>query len=279
MNKLTTYTALVAAALTACLSQNAWSDETPASESAAVAEQTPAPESAVAPVQYPPALPGGYAQTWQQPPHWRAPQQVYGHFPPPYPQLGQYPAYPAAPATARENPLSAELKQTQDRLNAKSTELDAAHSRLDQLRGELQECLAADARLTDEIDYSTREQQALRVRVTELISTLNTARATLEQQHQLISDHQAQYRQLSAERDQLQNTLAGRDEQLAALQSELQAARQALAQASARASSAAEALTAARLQIEAHRDALAKLGHELERQGSRLQEDPHVATE
>lgn len=274
MSRFTSYAALTAAALIIGLPQTAWTEDTPPEEPAAAVEQAPATQGSAAPGPYPPATPGGYAQAWQQPPQWRMPQPGYGYFQPRYPQAGQYPAYPAAPATAAASPLSAELKQAQEELSAKSGELDAARGQLDQVQGKLQDCLAADARLTNELDYSTREQQALRVRVTELLSTVNTARATLEQQHQLISDHQAQHHELTLETERLHGELAGRDEQLAALQSELETTTQALAESQARTGSAIEALTFARQQIEAHRNALAELEAELERQVQRLQDEP-----
>ena len=266
MNKLTTLAALVAVAMIATMSEGAWSAEATTNGTAAPAEQTPAPAS--------PVVPGGYAQTWQQPPHWRAPQQFYGHLPPRYPPIGQYQAFPAQPATApaaRENPLSAELKQTQAQLAAKSSELDEANRMLDQLRAKLQESLTAETRLSDKVTYSTREQNALRVRVTDLVKTLNTANATLEQQHQLLNDQQAHNQTLTAERDQLRSEFANRDKQLTALQYELQAAMQALAQAVTRASTAAEALSAARVQIGMHSNEPTKLEAEPGQQENRLQ--------
>jgi len=280
MNKLTIFATLAAAALIGSLPGSAWSEETASNGSPAPAEPTPAPASAVAPGWYPPAYPGGYAQTWQQAPRW--PQQGYGQFAPYYPPGGQYQAYPAAPATApaaRENPLSAELKQTQEQLTAKSSELNEARGMLEQLRDELQDSLATEGFLSDKMTYCSREQQALRVRVTELVETLKTSNATLEQQHQLINNHQANNQALTAERDQLHNALASRDEQLATLQSELQSAMQALAQERARAGTADEALSAARAQIGMHRDELSKLEAELEQLESRLQGDPQEQTE
>jgi septal ring factor EnvC (AmiA/AmiB activator) len=233
MIKLTTFAALVAIALVATVAESAWSGETTAYESAASAEQTPAPAS--------PVVPGGYAQTWPQPPRWHAPQRIFGRMPPQYPPGQQFQSFPPQPAmapAARENPLNAVLKQTQEQLSAKSSELIEAHSMLEQLRGKLQDSLAAEARLSDKVTYSTREQHALRVRVTDLIKTLNTANATLEQQHQLINDLQAQNQTLMAERDRLRSEFASRDRQLTTLQSELQAAMQTLAQAKSRTSDA-----------------------------------------
>jgi len=266
MNKLTTLAALVALAMIATMAESAWSAETTANGTAAPAEQTPAPAN--------PVVPGGYGQSWPQPPHWRAPQQIFGRTQPQYPPARQYQPFPPQPATApaaQENPLSAKLKQAQEQLASKSSELIEAHSMLEQLRGKLQDSLAAEARLTGKVKYSTREQNALRVRVTDLVKTLNTANATLEQQHQLLNDHQAHNQALKAERDQLRSEFASRDKQLTALQYELQATMQALTQAMTRASTAAEALSAARVQIGMHSNEPTKPEAEPGRQEIRLQ--------
>ena len=124
----------------------------------------------------------------------------------------------------------------------------------------------------EKIAQATREQQALQARVTELS-------ATLEQQYQLIENHQAYNQKLTAERDQLQGELASRGEQLAALQSELQATTQALAQARSRSVATVEALSEARVQIGMLREALTKLEAELERQEIRLQGVVQTRTE
>ena len=174
-----------------------------------------------------------------------------------------------APA-ARENPLNAALQQAQEQLSAKSSELIEAQNMLEQLRGKLQDSLAAEAKLTDKVTYNTREQHALRVRVTDLTKTLNAANATLEQQHQLINDLQAQNQTLTAERDQLLGKLANLNTQLAALQSRLRAATQVLIQARSSASITGEGQDTARIQIEALRDALGRLEAELERQETGL---------
>ena len=274
MNKLTSFTALAAAALIGNLPGNAWPDETTASGAAA---QAPAPTAV--PGQYPAPYAGGHAQPWQQAQQWRAPQQYFGQFPPRYPTGGQYQAYPTAPAAPRENPLSTELKQTQEALAEKSSELENAQDTLEKLLGRLQESRTTEANLTDKIAYGTREQQALRVRVTELTEALKTANTTLEQQHQLINNHQTNNRQLTAEREQLQLELAGCGEQLTTLQSDMQAATQALVQARSRASVAGEAFSAARVQIGAQRDALSKLEAELERLAAQLESDPQAPTE
>ena len=263
MNKLTTLVALVAVALIATLSESAWSGKTTFDESTAPVEQMPAPTS--------PVVPGGYGQTWPQPPHWRAPQQIFGRMPPQYPPARQYQPFPPRPATApaaRKNPLNAVLKQTQEQLSAKSSELIEAHSMLEQSRGKLQDSLASEASLTDKVTYCTREQHALRVRVTDLVKTLNTANATLEQQHQLLNDLQAQNQTLTAERDQLHSEFVSRDKQLTELQSELQAAMQTLTQAMTRAGTARH-----RVPTGMHRDKFSKPEAEPRRQEIRLQSD------
>ena len=280
MNKLTSIAALVAVTLIGSMSESACSDETTSNGSAVSAEQTPVPASGVVPGWYPPPNQAGYAQSWQQPPRWHVPQQVYGHLPPHYTAGGQYRTFPAAAAAAWDNPLSAKLKQTQEQLTAKSSELDMAHSMLEQLRGKLQDSHAVEEILSDKMAYSTREQQALRVRVTELTETLNTSNATLEQQHQLINNHQAHNQELTAERDQLHSKLASQDELLAALQSELQVAMQTLAQARFKVSTAGEALSAAKVQVGTHREELPKLEGKLEsREKNRLQSDQKTQTE
>jgi chromosome segregation ATPase len=159
--------------------------------------------------------------------------------------------------------LSAKLKQVEEELSAKSSELDEARSLFEGLRGELQDSLAAQASLSDKIAYSTREQQSLRVRVTELLETVQTSRATLDQQHQLINNQQTLTRELAAERDQLQGELVSRDEQVAALHTELEAAGQAI-----------EALAAARVEIGTHRDALTRLEAALGQLQTLLQAGP-----
>ena len=277
MNKPMSFTALAAALLIGSLPASAWSaGEKP---NGSPAKQAPAPATGTVQGWQAPAYPGVYAQPWQQPQQWGMPQQRYGHVPPHYPPAGQYSPYTATPAATRENPLSAELKQAQDALTEKIRELDEAGNQLEQLRNELQDSHTTEAMLADKIAYSTREQQTLRVRVTELNQALNAANATLEQQHQLIDNHQANNRQLVTERDQLVRELKGRDEQINARQSEVQATTQALEQALSRVGIADEALAAARLQISAQRDALSRLEAELERLAARLQGDSPVPSE
>jgi hypothetical protein len=248
-----------ASILIGCLSGSAWSDVATSNGSIAPAEQMPAPAIGNAPAWQAPPGPGMSAQNWQQPPQWRMPQQGFGQFPPRYQPGGQYRSFPAAPARARENPLSTELKQAQE-------QLAEAHSTIEQLRIKLQESLAAETRLSDKITYNTREEQALRVRVTELTRTLKTTNSTQEQQHQKIT----------AERDLLLGKLANLNKQLAALQSKLQASMQVLIQARSGTGMAGEAPGTARIQIEALRNALGRLEAELERQEPSLQSGQQI---
>jgi hypothetical protein len=259
MNKLTPFAALIAVILVGSLPECAWPEDSASSGSAPPAGQATAPAGAVAP---------GYAQPWQPPNPWQVPQPMYGQplygqprpYYPPGGQFPPFPAWPAAAPAARMNPDSAGLKQAREQLEAKTTELNAANGQLEQVRGKLEECLAAQSKLSDKVTYDNREQNALRVRVTELVKSQNTANATLEQQHQLIAHFEAQTRDLTTERDQLQH--------------DLQAATQALEQATAQASIAREALSAARTQIGAHRAELTRLDAELQKLQERLQGTP-----
>ena len=260
MNKPLSYTTLLSSILVGCLSSSAWSDETTLKESIETTGQKPA--------WHVPPGPGIPAQNWQPPPRWRMPTQGFGQVPPRYPPGGQYRPFPAAPVTARQNPLNAELQQAQQQLATKSNELEEAHSTIEQLRIKLQESLAAEKRLSEQVTYNSREEQALRIRVTELDRTLKTTSATQEQQH----------RQLTAERDQLLGKLASLDKQLAALQSRLQAATQVLIQARSSTGMASESPHTASIQIEALKDALGRLEAELERQETGLQSDWQIPT-
>ncbi|MGB5300933.1 MAG: hypothetical protein WBN48_19610, partial [Thiogranum sp.] len=222
MNKLSTFSALFTASLITIAAQSAWSDEATPNGSAAPAVQPPVPMAAPAPGWYPPPPNRrGYAQPWQQPPHWAVPPQGYGQLPPRYPARGQSQPVPATPAVA-ENPLSAELKQTQEQLTASRTELDQTRATLEQLQGKLQHSLEAEQALNENVAAITSEREALQARVAELNAELDTTTATLEQNRQQIANDQQQTLSLTAERDRLHDELANRDEQLATLNNELQ---------------------------------------------------------
>ena len=85
MNKLSSFTALVTASLVSITAETTWSDEATPNGPAAPAVQTPVPTTAPVPGWYPPPPNRGgygYAQPWQQPPHWAAPPAGYGQLPP-----------------------------------------------------------------------------------------------------------------------------------------------------------------------------------------------------
>ena len=268
MNKLPSFTALVTASLVSMTAESVWSDETTPNGSAAPAVQTTAPTGGPVPGWYPPPPNwGAYQQPWQQPPHWAAPPQGYRQLPPRYPARGQSQAVPTAPAPA-ENPLSAELKQTQEQLTASRTELDQARVLLEQLQGKLQHSLEAEQALNENAASITSEQQVLQARVTELIAELATATATLEQHRQQIANDQQQTLTLTAERDRLRDELAQRDEQLSTVKTELQTATQALQQAESGTTTSARQLSEARAQAETFNKELTELKAQLQSQES-----------
>ncbi|MBT8117350.1 MAG: OmpA family protein [Gammaproteobacteria bacterium] len=280
MKKFPSLAALVAAALLTVASGNSWSEYESPAGSAAPATQTPPPASGAVPGWYPPASHrGGYARPRQQRPYRPAQRRGYGERPRYYSPREQYRAAPAAPATApaaAENPLSAELERIQEQLAAKNRELDIAHAMLEQLRGKLEESLAIERTLTEKMTRNTRERQ---VHTSELSAALNTASATMERNQQQIIDGQAQNQELAAERDRLRDELASRNEELAALNLELQDATQALEQAQAGASSTGEELDAARAQIETRDNELTALRADLAKQQTELQNLVQTRTE
>ncbi len=239
MKKVSSFAAHVTAALTAIAAESAWSNEiTPGGP----AGNTPAYSNGPAPGWYPPPPPHnarGYAQPWQQQSYWPAPPQGYGQLPPAYPPRGQY---RAAPATS-VNPLSAELKHTQEQLTAKNTELGKVRATLEQLRVILQDRLEAEITLNEKVAAITSEQQAMQARITELTAELDSTTAALEQNRQQTTDNQKQAHELTAERNQLRDDIANRDEQLATLRAELQTITQTLKQAQSEASSSSQQLS------------------------------------
>jgi len=140
MNKLSPGNLLVAAALFGFAAESAWSEEATPSEPAAPAEQAASPETGYVPGYAPTPNRRGYEQYWQ-PPQWHEPPPpppppgYYGRYRSYYPPYRQYRSAPAAPA---ENPLSVKLKQTQDQLAVKSTELNTASEQLTTLQAEQQ---------------------------------------------------------------------------------------------------------------------------------------------
>ena len=140
-------------------------------------------------------------------------------------------------------PHSAEPKQTQQRLTAKSTAPDKTHATLAQLRARLQLSLETERALNKELADLTSKQQAAQAHIKELHEKLNTTTATLEQNRQNISNDQQRNQQLTAEHDRLRSDLTSRDKQLAAMQAKLQTATQALLQARSGVTTASEQLS------------------------------------
>ena len=130
MNKLLSRNLLVAAALFGFAAESAGSEEAAPSEPAAPAEQTASPDTGSMPEYAPTPDRRGYEPYWQPPPRPAPPRGYYGHYPPYYPPQPQYRSAPAV------NPLSAELKQTQEQMAAKNTELTTANEQLTSLRAE-----------------------------------------------------------------------------------------------------------------------------------------------
>ena len=162
MNTLSPGNLFVAAALFVIVAESAWAQET---VPATTAEQAASPGTGYAPYWQPPR--------WHEPPPPPPPPGFYDHYRPYYPPYTQYRAAPAAPVV---NPLKAELKQTQDQLAAKTTELDAANQQLGTLQTEqqatkeaLQQARKKLAVTITELDTTTEqltslqtEQQAMR---------------------------------------------------------------------------------------------------------------------
>ena len=274
MNKLSAFAALATAALIGIAAEAAGPDEATPTGSAAPAVQTPVPVTGPAPGWFPPPPNGGgYAQSWQQPPQWPVPGATYGQWSPYYPRHGQYWAVPATPVV---NPLSAELKQTQEQLTAKNTELDMAHAMLEQLQGALQRSLEAEQALREKVADITGKQQALQAHAAELTTKLNTATDSLNQNRQQITNDQQQNRMLTAARDRLRDDLASRDRQLATVQAELQAAMQAIQQAQSENALSSQQLGTAMAQTETLTNVLTQLNARLESQKTTLHNVPQA---
>jgi len=159
MIKLPALELLAAASLFTVVAGNAWSEE------GAPVEQT-APPAVVSDTGYAPTpYHRGYEPYWQPPPLPAPPRGYYGHYPPYYPP---YPQYHSAPAAPVENPLSAELKQTQEQLAAKTAELDTASEQLASLQAEqaairevMQQAQAELAKASEQLSVVLEEMDIL----------------------------------------------------------------------------------------------------------------------
>lgn len=265
MHKPYSFAARVTAPLIVITVTTAWSGETAPGGAAAPAERAPTHVYPPVPGWYPPPPPRGrYPQPWQQAPRWPTPPWGYTQVPPRYPPRGQFPPVPAAPPTA-EDPLSAELKQTQEQLSAKTADLDKARATLEQLRIKLQHRLEAELDLTEKLAAATGEQQALQARVSELNAELRVITAKLEHHRRQIADRHERTQTLTAERDQLRSALADRDKQLATLQAELRATTRTLQQTKSESATSNQQLSKARKQAETLEKQLSDLQTRLEK--------------
>ena len=184
MKKLSTRNLLVAAALFSIAAESTWSEEAAPSEPAAAAEQTASPVTVDVQEYAPTPNRRGYEQYWQQPPHWREPPPpppgYYDRYRPYYPPYRQYRDAPAAPT---ENPLSAELTQTQEQLAAKSTELNTANEQLASLQAEQQATRAALQQAQSETAIASEQLSAVMQQMDSLNSALTELQARLDDQN------------------------------------------------------------------------------------------------
>jgi len=117
--------------------------------------------------------------------------------------------------------LTAEKAALQSRITQLTTELAAANTSLAQTREQVSALTGERDQLQSTLSGQsaelTAEKAALQSRITQLTTELAAANTSLTQTREQVSA-------LTGERDQLQNTLASRDEQLTGLKDELQAA-------------------------------------------------------
>ena len=165
MNKLPSRNLLVAAVLFGFAAESAWSEEATSSVPAAPAEQTAAPGAGAVPAYAPATYPRGYERRWQPPPRLAPPPGYYGHYPPYFPPHPQYRPAPAAPPG---NPLSGELKQSQEQLATNNTELSTARKQLATLQAEqqatreaLQQAQAETAKANEQLSVVIEEMDIL----------------------------------------------------------------------------------------------------------------------
>ena len=184
MNKLPCRNLFVAAALFGFAAESTWSEEATSGVPAAPAEQTASPGAGSDPGYAQSPYQGGYEPYWQPPPRPAPPPGYYGHYPPYYPTQPQYRTTPAAPA---ENPHSAELKQAQEQLAAKNSELDAANEQVTTLQSEQQamrevmlQALAETAKASEQLSVVVEEMDILYEVLSKLKAGLDTQNISLQ---------------------------------------------------------------------------------------------------
>jgi len=114
-----------------------------------------------------------------------------------------------------------EARARLEQMHAVEAELQEARDRIEQLHAELDAGSAREREQADRIDYLTRMENAVRVQASEMVESQRAAEAMREQQRQLISNYEAQNRQITEQRDQLRDALVRLNEQVNALQVEV----------------------------------------------------------
>ena len=184
MKKLSPRHIVVAAALFGLAAESAWSEEAASDTPPAPAEQTAVPAAGDQPGYAPAPYPRAYEPSRQPPPWPEPPPGYYGQFQPYYPP---HPQYRSAPAAQRENPLSAELKQTQAQLAAKNTELNTALEQLATLQAEqqairevMQQAQAETAKASEQLSIVVEEMDILYEVLSELKARLDVQNTSLQ---------------------------------------------------------------------------------------------------
>jgi len=208
MKKLSPNHIVVVAALFGIAAESAWSKEAASSVPAAPAEQTASPGAGSDPGYAPSPYQGGYEPYWQPPPRPAPPPGYYGHYPPYYPPHPQYRSAPAAPA---ENSLSVKLKQSQEQLATKNTELNTAREQMDTLQAEQQAIREAMQQAQAETAKANEQLSVVIEEMDILIEVLAKLKARLDVQNtSLLGALQAG----AAENDKVDSTVAGDAEQV-----------------------------------------------------------------
>ena len=223
MNKFSPRNLLVAAALFGIAAESAWSEEATSSAPAAPAEQTTSSGTGDVPGYAPTPYWRGHEQRWQPPPWPERPPGYYGHYRPYYPPYRQHRSVPAAPT---ENPLSVELKQTQEQLATKNTELNTANEQLATLQAEQQAIREAMQQAQSETAKANEQLSVVIEEMDILIDVLAKLKARLDVQN--TSLHGA-LQAGAAENDKVDSAVASDVEQVQSPNHHVRSARKALA--------------------------------------------------
>lgn len=175
MHRLSSRNLLVAAALFGIAAESAWAQEAASGVPVEAAAQPAAPAASEAPAYAPAPYQRGYEQYWQPPPWPEPPPGYYGHYRPYY---LPHRAYRAAPP---ENPLSAELKQTQEQLAAKDSELDTANEQLTALQTDRQATAEALQQAQEQLAARNAELDALTTQLAGLQAEQAAIREVLQE--------------------------------------------------------------------------------------------------